>query len=73
MGKRDYIAWGDYNVICDRCGAKYKASECKFEWNHLLVCVECWEPRQPQDYVRGLSDDQAVPVARPRGELKFVE
>ena len=72
MGKRDYFAIGDYNAICDRCGAKFKASECKMEWDNLFVCQWCWEERQPQDFVRGVKDDQRVPIARTRGTLQFI-
>lgn len=72
MGKRDYFKIGDYNVICDRCGAKFKARECRMEWNNLFVCSYCWEARQPQDFVRGRIDDQRVPIARPRGEARFI-
>lgn len=72
MGKRDYYKKGDYNVICDRCGFKFKASECQMEWDNLFVCKEtCWEARQPQDFVRGRKDDQTVPIARVRGEPQF--
>lgn len=72
MGKRDYYKKGDYNVICDRCGAKFKASECELEWDNLFVCKKnCWEVRQPQDFVRGRIDDQTVPIARVRGEAQY--
>lgn len=65
MGKKDYYKHGDYNVICDRCGFKYKASECVEDWEGFLVCLEkCYEPRHPQDFVRATKDDQSVPVAR---------
>ena len=72
MGKRDYYIAGDNNVICDRCGAKFKASECKMEWDNLFVCTYCWEERQPQDFVRGLSDDQRAPIVRARGTTTFI-
>lgn len=73
MGKRDYYEKGDHNAICDRCGQKFKARECDFEWNHLFVCYHCWEPRQSQDFVRGLVDEQTPPIVRSRGELRFVD
>lgn len=72
MGKRDYYLQGDYNVICDRCGAKFKAHECQLEWDNLFVCKYCWEARQPQDYVRGVEDIQTVPIARMRGAPRFI-
>ena len=72
MGKRDYLRLGDYNAICDRCGTKRKASECRLEWNNLFVCRQCWEPRHPQDYVRGRKDDQRVPIPRPDSDPTFI-
>jgi len=65
MGSRDYLKLGDWNIICDRCGAKFKASECRFDWQNLLVCDNCWEPRHPQDFVKGIPDNQSVPFTRP--------
>ena len=65
MGSRDFFKLGDWNAICDRCGFKRKASEMKLEWDGLRVCSECWEPRHPQDFVRGVPDNQAVAWTRP--------
>ena len=72
MGKRDYFAMNDHPAICDRCGAKFKASECQMEWDNLFVCYHCYEERQPQDFVRAVKDDQSVEIARPRGEDHFL-
>ena len=67
MGHADYLRNGDWNAICDRCGSKFKFSMLKQEWDGLYVCTAngCWEPRQPQDYVKGVMDNMAVPVSRP--------
>ena len=67
FGKRDpYYKKGDWNVICDRCGFKRKASECRMQWNNLFVCYpECYEERNAQDFLRGFPDHQSVPIARP--------
>jgi len=56
---------GDYYVICDRCGFKKRVSQTRKEWNGLLVCTDCWEPRHPQDFVKAKRDIQRVPIARP--------
>ncbi len=69
-GRSDYRAGGGvYNMICDRCGFKCKSTQIKREWTGLYVCDssvnDCWEPRQPQDFVRGIPDRQSVPVPRP--------
>lgn len=67
MGHADYAKRGDYNAICDICGFKYKASELKLDWKNAFSCPECWEPRHPQDFLRGVPDKQFVPIARPEG------
>lgn len=56
---------GDWNAICDRCGFEFKASKLREEWNGLMVCSQCWEPRHPQDFLRGVPDDPSVPWTRP--------
>lgn len=56
---------GDYRVICDRSGFKFWASECRMTWDGLFVHKKYWEPRHPQDFVRGTRDEQKVPIARP--------
>lgn len=63
--KPDYTA-GDWKALCDRCGFKFKASQLYKTWDNLRVCKvnDCWEPRHPQDFVRGVKDDQSVPWTR---------
>ena len=69
---REYIP-GDYNVICDRTGYKVKASKTRKEWNGLRVRRESWEPRHPQDKIRGVPDHQAVPDPRPWQTDRFLD
>lgn len=57
---------GDWKALCDRCGFTYKASQLRESWDKLKVCDECYEPRQPQDFLRGKRDNQAVPWTRPQ-------
>ena len=57
--------FGDWNIICEKCGMKRKASECSLNWQNQLVCGPCWESRHPQEYVKGIPDNQSVPIARP--------
>lgn len=54
-----------WKAICDRCGFEYFAFQLKKEWNGLMTCRACWEPRHPQDFVRSIKDEQAVPWTRP--------
>lgn len=66
MPKLGYYVRGDHNAQCDECGLGYKFSGLKLRWDNAWVCSGCWEPRQPQDFVRAVKDDPSVRVARPR-------
>ena len=63
---------GGWLVICDQCGRKYKESELQLRWDGMMVCPKDWEPRQPQDFVRGVADVQAPPWARPEQSDSFL-
>lgn len=58
--------------ICDRCGFERALSSLKEEWTGLKVCKDCWDPRHPQDFVRGVRDDQSVPNPRPEPNDVFI-
>lgn len=64
-GARDYYSHGAWNVTCDQCGSKRKSHEIRERWDHALVCRECWEERQPQDFIQAVAEDQSVPFSRP--------
>ena len=66
---------GDHYVICDICGFRRLASECRMTWNKLFVCADtCWDPKHPQ-YVEptGRHERQKVDISRPEGEDVFIE
>lgn len=63
---------GTFYRIDDRSGFKVRSYHTKKEWNGLIVREQSWEPRQPQDLVRGVPDDQTVPEARPRSPNVFM-
>ena len=63
---------GNWNAICDVCGRQYKSTDLRKRWDNLWVCFQDYEERQPQDFVRGVADTQAVPWARPEGADTFV-
>ena len=65
MGNRDYFKLGEWNVICDQCGFKFKGSELRDRWDGAKVCRDCWEPRPPQEFVKGIKEDQSTPYSRP--------
>jgi hypothetical protein len=62
MGRADYWQPGDNNSRCQECGEKYKISQLRLRWDNFLVCWRCWEPRQPQDYLRGFPDLPSAPL-----------
>ena len=73
MGRADYLAPGDYNAMCSRCGKKFKASMLRRHWQGMYRCDKCWEPRQPQDFVRAIPDVQTPPIVQPWPVDRFVE
>lgn len=72
IGKADYLAEGDWNAVCFECGRKFKASSMKKHWQGYYVCERDWEARQPQDFARGVPDDQTPPWTQPMPENQFV-
>jgi len=57
---------------CDRCGFQYKLKTLKEIYirakkTNILVCITCWEPDQPQNFVGmyPISDPQALRNPRP--------
>lgn len=69
---RNYYVSGGWNVICDSCGKKIKASEAKQRWDGLIVCPNDFEMRQPQDFVKARADKITVPFTRPRPTDEFI-
>lgn len=73
----DTFVMGSWNVLCDDCGTKYKSRQVRKDWQGLYLCSggdtnNCWNLRQPQDYVRGKKDSQHVPFVRPQGDITYV-
>jgi hypothetical protein len=62
---------GDYLIICQKTGIKFRVSEMREEpnkddpnsgrWVHQSV----YDPVQPQEYVKGVEDDTSVPLTYP--------
>lgn len=61
-----YYVPGTFYRICDRTGFKVRSYNTRMQWNNIIVRKDVWEIRQPQDFVKGVVDDQSVPMARPR-------
>ena len=64
-GRADYLDLGDWNALCSMCGRKRKASTMVKNWQGQWRCPEHNEPRQPQDFVRGVPDIQTPPWTQP--------
>ena len=57
-------------ALCDRCGQQYKFLRLRKEWNGLMTCPECFEPKHPQlDPPHHISDPEALRQARPEVPL----
>lgn len=69
---RNYLVLGSWNVICDRCGFKFKSYMLQREWTGLMVCKDCWEARHPQTLIKVPREDIAPPWARPEPDDIFV-
>ena len=69
---KNYFQSGSWNLYCDVCSKKIKASEAKQRWDGFIVCAEDWEPRHPQDFVRAVRDDQTVSNPRPEQPDVFI-
>lgn len=70
MSKNYYVS-GGFNVICDVCSKKIKASEAKHRWDGFVVCPDDFENRHPQDFVKAHIDKITVPFQRPIPTLLF--
>lgn len=71
-GKADYLELGGWNAQCYQCGRKFKASDMLRHWQGYWVCKPHWEPRHPQDFVRGVADNMTPPWTQPMPADVFV-
>lgn len=62
---KNYFLSGSWNVTCDVCSKKIKASDAKQRWDGFIVCPDDFENRHPQDFVRARQDKISVPFTRP--------
>lgn len=63
---------GSFYRICDITGFKVRAERTRKLWSGTIRRIQSWEARQPQDFVKGVRDDQAVPDPRPRQVDRFI-
>lgn len=60
-----YFAPGQWNFICDLCGRKGKSGIAVKTWKGTYVCRSHREARNPQDFLRSVSYETAIPWSRP--------
>lgn len=72
MSSGTYWESGSWKVICDVCGREFRSYQLTKRWDGLMTCSEDWEPRHPQDFVRGVADKIAPPYTRPEQEDEFI-
>lgn len=71
MADDKHYVGGEWYRICDRTGFKIRDVRTRKEWTNRIVRNQSWEPRQPQDMVQGVTDDQTVVDPRPRQINQF--
>lgn len=72
MPSRPHYVSGQWNFLCDLCGKLEKSGKAERTWDGRYVCTRHSEQRNPQDFVRGVKDDQSTPWSRPEGPDQFV-
>ena len=71
MANDKHYVPGDYYQIDQIRGYKVRASETMQQWDRIITKPPSWSPRQPQDLVTGVQDDQSVPLPLPRQTNQF--
>ena len=72
MGHVSHYKEGQHLFICDICGFVHHSEKKRIMWNGLIVDPKCFEIRHPQDFVRGIKDEQAVKDSRPESGNAFL-
>lgn len=71
MADDKHYVGGEFYRICDRTGFKIRDTRTRKEWTNRIVRGASFEPRQPQDFVQGVTDNQTVEDPRPRQINQF--
>ena len=64
MALTDHFEPGDWNATCSMCGRTRKASDLVKNWQGAYRCPKHNEPRQPQDFAKGITEHPEVPWAQ---------
>ncbi len=66
---QDNYKRGKWLALCQRCGNKHLNSQLKLEWTNLRVCNDCFEYRNPQDFVKPVLERGSTPWSRLASEV----
>lgn len=58
--------------ICEASGFKFPSDEMVKQWDGAMVHRSFVDKRNPQDFVRGVRDDQRQPIPRPEAPDIFL-
>lgn len=61
---KDTYRAGKWLALCQRCGFKYYSDQLKLEWTDLRVCKDCFETRQPLEFIKAVKEKGGVPWSR---------
>lgn len=72
-GPKDYFQGGTWNIYCSVCGKKLKFDEAKRYWQGMWRCLQCWEPRQPQDFATAIKvKEMAIPYPQKESDQDVI-
>lgn len=71
MSDSDYLRQGDWNAMCWECGRKKKAGDLWKYWQGYYICPRHWNPRQPQDFAKGVAEHITPPWVQPMAEYIY--
>lgn len=60
-------------AICDFSGFKVPLHHLVKNWDGMMVDRRFVDRRNPQDFVKGIPDKQALPFSRPEAPDNFIE
>jgi hypothetical protein len=71
MADDKYYIPGSWYFLDDNSGVKVRSGKARLMWNGRMTSGTHWNPRQPQDMVQGVRDEQAPPWTRTRQVNQF--
>jgi hypothetical protein len=67
----DVFISGEWKAYCDVCGKELHASKLRKRWDGFMVCDSDFETRNPQDFVRAITESIVPPWTRPTDGAAF--